>query len=92
MARVETQLSVVGVIGPTSRWPAARRSSPIRFRSVFHDFIQVGAALTHDLGIRLAVAMMILALLDVAWQRYRHEKGPSHDQGGGQRRAAQHGG
>ena len=40
----------------------------------FHDFIQVGAALTHDLGIRLAVAMMILALFDVVWQRFRHEK------------------
>jgi len=40
----------------------------------FHDFIQVGAALTHDLGIRLATAMMILALLDLVWQRYRHER------------------
>jgi len=40
----------------------------------FHDVIQIGAALTFDLGIRLGVAMMILALLDVAWQRYRHEK------------------
>lgn len=40
----------------------------------FHGIIQVGAALTLDLGFRLGVAMMILALLDVVWQRYRHEK------------------
>ena len=40
----------------------------------FHGVIRVGAALTFDLGIRLGVAMMILALLDVIWQRYRHEK------------------
>lgn len=39
----------------------------------FHDVIRVGAALTFELGIRLGVAMLVLALLDVAWQRYRHE-------------------
>jgi len=40
----------------------------------FHDVINVGAALTFDLGVRLGVAMIIIALADLAWQRYRHEK------------------
>lgn len=40
----------------------------------FHDFIQVGASLTMDLGMRLATAMLVLALFDVVWQRYKHER------------------
>ncbi len=40
----------------------------------FHDIIQIGSALTLDLGFRLGGALLILALIDVAWQRYSHEK------------------
>jgi len=40
------------------------------FRGVFH----VGTSLTFDLGLRLSIAMLILALLDVAWQRYKHAR------------------
>ena len=39
-----------------------------------HDVVNVGASLTIDLGIRLTVTLFILALFDLAWQRYRHEK------------------
>ncbi len=40
----------------------------------FYDIIQIGSALTMDLGFRLGGALLILALIDVVWQRYRHEK------------------
>lgn len=40
----------------------------------FYDIIQIGSALTMDLGFRLAGALLLLALIDLAWQRYRHEK------------------
>lgn len=39
-----------------------------------HDVVRLGAWLLFDLGIRLAVALVVLALLDYAWQRYRHER------------------
>lgn len=39
-----------------------------------HDVVNIGASLTIDLGIRLTVTLFILALFDLAWQRYRHEK------------------
>jgi len=40
----------------------------------FYDIIQIGSTLTLDLGFRLGGALLILALIDVAWQRHRHEK------------------
>jgi flagellar biosynthetic protein FlhB len=40
----------------------------------FHDVFVLGSMLMFRLGMRLAVALLILALLDLAWQRYRHER------------------
>lgn len=39
-----------------------------------HDVFRVGSSLMFKLGMRLSVALLLLALLDVAWQRYRHER------------------
>ncbi|MBU0718689.1 MAG: flagellar biosynthesis protein FlhB [Planctomycetes bacterium] len=38
------------------------------------DVFRLGSALMFKLGIRLAAALLVLALLDVAWQRYKHER------------------
>lgn len=38
------------------------------------ELFGLGAALTFRLGIRLSAALLILALLDFAWQRYKHER------------------
>jgi len=40
----------------------------------FHDVVRLGCALTFELGMKLSVALLILALLDFAWQRFRHER------------------
>jgi flagellar biosynthetic protein FlhB len=38
------------------------------------DVFRLGSSLTFQLGMRLSAALLILALLDFAWQRYRHER------------------
>lgn len=40
----------------------------------YHDMFSLGSSLMYGLGIRLAAALVILALLDLAWQRYRREQ------------------
>lgn len=40
----------------------------------FADAFRLGARMTFDLSMKLAAALMVLALLDFAWQRYRHER------------------
>ena len=40
----------------------------------FRTAFRLGAALVFDLGMRLSVALFVLALLDFAWQRYKHER------------------
>jgi len=44
------------------------------FNFEFEDLFTLGSSLTYRLGMRLSVALLILALFDYAWQRYRHEK------------------
>ncbi len=52
------------------------RSSAVihAFAVSFYDGFSLGTSLVFDLGIRLAVVLVILALLDFAWQKYRHER------------------
>lgn len=54
----------------------ADQAAAILFASAlgFHEVFRLGAHLVFDIGVRLAVALVVLALLDFAWQRYRHEK------------------
>jgi len=40
----------------------------------FYDGFTLGATLVFDLSIRLGILLLVLALLDYAWQRYRHER------------------
>lgn len=40
----------------------------------FQDIIVLTATLTFELGMKLAAALLILALLDLLWQRHRHER------------------
>ena len=40
----------------------------------FRDVFTLGSTLMFRLGMRMAAALLILALLDFAWQRYRHER------------------
>lgn len=67
------KLLLVGAVGYITL-AASAGAIVYSFTLGFHDVINVGAALTFELGIRLAVAMILLALLDVVWQRVRHEK------------------
>ncbi len=40
----------------------------------FHEVFGLGSSLMFELGMRLSAALLILALLDYAWQRHRHER------------------
>lgn len=40
----------------------------------FHDLLRLGGTLIFELCMQLSVAILILALLDLVWQRYRHER------------------
>ena len=44
------------------------------FTLEFQDVFLLGAWLTFRLGIWLSLALLVLALLDLAWQRYKHER------------------
>ena len=54
----------------------AERAASILFASTLGliEVFRLGARLTFDVGIRLSVALVVLALLDFAWQRHRREK------------------
>jgi len=39
-----------------------------------HDVLPLAAALSFDLGVRIALALIIMALLDFAWQKYKYER------------------
>lgn len=40
----------------------------------FQDIIVLSATLTFELGMKLAAALLVLALVDFLWQRHRHER------------------
>jgi flagellar biosynthetic protein FlhB len=40
----------------------------------FRDVFRLGTSLAFELSMKLAAAMIVLALLDFAWQRYQHER------------------
>ncbi len=44
------------------------------FTLEFQDVFLLGASLIFRLGVWLALALLFLALLDLAWQRYKHER------------------
>ncbi|MDO8630521.1 MAG: flagellar biosynthesis protein FlhB [Phycisphaerales bacterium] len=40
----------------------------------YHDILVLGGTLLFELGMKLSAALLVLALIDFAWQRYRHER------------------
>lgn len=40
----------------------------------YQDIIVLSATLTFELGMKLAAALLVLALIDFLWQRHRHER------------------
>ncbi len=39
-----------------------------------YQVFQLGASLTFQMGMRISAVLLVMALLDFAWQRYKHEK------------------
>lgn len=67
------KLAVVAVVAYLTLYgSAAAIIHAFMFES--REMFGVGSALMFRLGIRLSVALLILALLDLAWQRYKHER------------------
>lgn len=40
----------------------------------FRDVFRLGASMTFELSMKLSAALLVLALLDFSWQRYKHER------------------
>jgi flagellar biosynthetic protein FlhB len=40
----------------------------------YHDILVLGGTLLFELGMKLSAALLVLALIDYVWQRYRHER------------------
>lgn len=40
----------------------------------YSDLFRLGSSLVFDLSMRLGAAMLVLALLDLVWQRYKHQR------------------
>lgn len=67
------KLLIVGIVAYLTLSGAA---APIiyAFSLGYTDVFRLGSALMFELGVKLGAALMVLALLDLAWQRYRHER------------------
>ncbi|UCE60323.1 MAG: flagellar biosynthesis protein FlhB [Phycisphaerales bacterium] len=54
----------------------AHTASPViyAFTLGFPDAFWLGSSLAFNLGMELSAVLLVLALLDLAWQRYKHEK------------------
>ncbi|MFQ5589939.1 MAG: flagellar biosynthesis protein FlhB [Phycisphaerae bacterium] len=54
----------------------ARHAGPViySFTLEYSDAFWLGSSLAFELGMQLSVALLILALVDFVWQRYKHEK------------------
>ena len=67
------KLALVGVVA----WLSMRQKADsiiYAFSLGLYDGFTLGASLLFDLGIKLGVLLLLLALLDYAWQRHRHER------------------
>ena len=67
------KLLVVGLIAYLS---VASGAAAILFASSLgiHEALRLSTSMVFDLSMQLGVALILLALLDYAWQRFRHEK------------------
>ncbi|MBI4717317.1 MAG: flagellar biosynthesis protein FlhB [Planctomycetes bacterium] len=64
------------VVGSVAYLTISGRTSEIAYALSlgFQDVVRLGASLVYDLGLRLAAVLMVLAILDFIWQRYRYEQ------------------
>ncbi len=64
------------VVGLVAYLTLAGSASAIIYACTFdyRDAFHLGASLVFELSMKLSAALIVLALLDFAWQRYRHER------------------
>ena len=71
-----TNIGKLLVVGTVAYMTLRAGAAAIVYAFTFsvYDVVPLVSMLMFDLGIKMAVALLILALLDFAWQRYRHER------------------
>jgi len=64
------------VVGGVAYAAISADAGAILFSSTFafHDILRLGGSLIFELCMQLSIAILILALIDLVWQRYRHER------------------
>ncbi len=67
------KMTIVGLVGYSAVHGRLQQVMAITMLDQVQAW-QLGGMLVLDVGIRIAVALLILAILDYAWQRYRLEK------------------
>jgi flagellar biosynthesis protein FlhB len=62
------------VVGGVAYLVVSSEVGAILFASgfAFHDLLRLGGTLLFELCMQLSIAVLILALIDLVWQRYRH--------------------
>jgi len=64
------------VVGAVAWFTLSGSAAAIIFSSTFEfgEMFRLGASLIFELSMKLGAALFVLALLDYAWQRYKHER------------------
>lgn len=76
IVQVVTNLGKLMVVGTVAYLTLAGQAAAITYAFTlgFYGIFPLGAKLMFDLGINLGAAMLVLALFDYAWQRYKQER------------------
>ena len=76
LAKAFINVGKLALVGAVAYWTLTGAAAEMiySFTLSFTDAVALGGALTMRLGIRLGAVLVILGLLDFAYQKYRHER------------------
>ena len=76
LAKALINVGKLALVGAVAYWTLVGAASEViyAFTLSFTDAVALGGALTMRLGIRLGAVLVLLGLLDFAYQKYRHER------------------
>lgn len=76
MARLPVSLAKMLILGAVAYSALHSRIGQVMSvqQLTFLQIFALGASLVYSIGLRVGIAMLLLAILDYAWQRWRHER------------------
>jgi len=69
-------LGKILLVGGIAYFSMSLNAAAVLFGSAYHvtEIVSLGSSLVFELCMQIAVVLLVLAILDYAWQRYRHER------------------